>query len=512
MTRFDSHAPTGRAAAPRLGAGAAALALLLGAGAGADPALPPPLTDADFLHDGAADPALVALGRDLFFDPILSGNRAIACGTCHDPRPGTGDGVALGFGEGGAGEGPARRSGTGVTARVPRNAQPLWNVGAREYRSFFHDGRLEPDPARTFPSGVWSPAREHLPPGLDSLLAAQAMFPVLSPVEMAGVKGSNPVATAVAEDRVGDAWALLAARLRDVPGYAAQFQAAFPEVDGPDDIAFPHAARALAAFQAEAFRSTASPFDAALAAGDLAGLGPEAAAGAALFFGDAGCASCHSGPLLTDHGFHAIAVPQIGPGKGHGADTTYFAASGFPDRLEDEGRYRVTYDPEDLFRFRTPSLRNVALTGPWGHSGAFDDLEAMVRHHLDAVASLDAYAPPDLPPVERVVTRRGRGSALLFEPLNPARAAAFAARDGFVQASPALRGRIAAAAEIAPVALTEAEIGQLMAFLDTLTDPTARDRSDLVPRRVPSGLAPQPAPPADRPADRPNPERTETTP
>lgn len=473
-----------------------ALALVLGTGAGADPRLPDPLEDADFLYDAAPDPALVALGRDLFFDPVLSGNRNIACGTCHDPARGTGDGLALGFGEGGAGFGPDRRAGTGVTARVPRNAQPLYNIGARDYVTMFHDGRLEHDPDRTFQSGFWSPAREHLPDGLDSLLAAQAMFPVLSHVEMAGVKGANPVATAVAEDRPTDAWALLADRLRALPGYAAQFEAAFDEVEAPGDIRFTHAARALAAFQTTAFRSTGSPFDAALEAGDLSVLPDAARAGADLFYGRAGCVDCHSGPLLTDHDFHAIAVPQIGPGKGHGSDTTYFAASGFPDRLEDEGRFRVTFDPGDLFRFRTPSLRNVALTGPWGHSGAFDDLEAMVRHHLDSVASLDGYAPsPDLlPSLDAVIARRGRGSKLLFEPLNPARGDAFAARDRFVQGSDALRGRIAAANDLAPVDLDDADLAALMAFLGALTDPTARDRGELIPVKVPSGLPPQPRP------------------
>ncbi|MEM7641805.1 MAG: cytochrome c peroxidase [Pseudomonadota bacterium] len=467
----------------------------------ADLRLPAPLTNRDFLYDGAPDPALVALGRDLFFDPILSGNRNISCGTCHDPARGTGDGVALSFGEGGAGFGPERRAGSGVTGRVPRNAQPLYNIGAREYRSMFHDGRLEPDPDGIFPSGFWSQAREHLPEGLDDLLAAQAMFPVLSTVEMAGVKGANPVATAVAEDRLGDAWDVLADRLRVLPGYAVQFEAAFDDVSAPSDIEFTHAAKALAAFQTVAFRSDASPFDAALRAGDVSGLPQPASRGAELFYGGAGCNGCHSGPLLTDHGFHAIGVPQIGPGKGHGADTTYFSASGFPDRLEDEGRFRVTFDPADLFRFRTPSLRNVALTGPWGHDGAFDTLDAMVRHHLDAVASLERYSPGDagLPPFDRIIARRADGSALSFEPLIPARRAAFLARDTFVQTAPQLRGRIAEVIEIAPVRMDDDDVAALIAFLDTLTDPTARDRSVLVPRTVPSGLPPQPAPsPQDR--------------
>ena len=83
----------------RLGAATALVAVACTAAA--DPTLPPPLTDADFLDDGAPDPALVALGRDLFFDPVLSGNRNISCGTCHDPARGTGDGLSLSFGEGG---------------------------------------------------------------------------------------------------------------------------------------------------------------------------------------------------------------------------------------------------------------------------------------------------------------------------------------------------------------------------------------------------------------------------
>ncbi|MEO0915228.1 MAG: cytochrome-c peroxidase, partial [Pseudomonadota bacterium] len=233
----------------------------------ADFALPRPLANTDFHYDGAPDPALVDLGRMLFFDPILSGNRNISCGTCHDPARGTGDGLALGIGEGGAGIGPERRTVNGVTGRVPRNAQPLYNIGARAYRSMFHDGRLEPDPQNVFQSGFWSPAREHLPAGLDNLLAAQAMFPVLSAIEMAGQKGENPVGTAVAEDRLADAWALLAARLAETPGYAAMFAAAFPHIRDGEPITFVDAANALAAFQTTAFRSDASPFDRVLREG-----------------------------------------------------------------------------------------------------------------------------------------------------------------------------------------------------------------------------------------------------
>lgn len=467
--------------------------------ASADVVLPPPLTDADYLYDGAPSQDLVDLGQMLFFDPILSGNLNISCGTCHDPARGTGDGLALGIGEGGDGMADARHTVDGVTGRVPRNAQPLYNIGAREYRSMFHDGRLEPDPHHTFESGFWSPAREDLPPGLDNLLAAQAMFPVLSQIEMAGQKGENPVATAVAEDRLADAWAHLAARLSALPGYAELFAEAFPDVQDGAPISFVHAANALAAFQSVAFRSDTSPFDRVLRDGDVAHLEPAARRGMALFYGEAGCSTCHAGPIQTDHAFHAIAMPQIGPGKGHGQDTTYWSASGFSTRLEDEGRYRVTFEAKDRFAFRTPSLRNVARTGPWGHAGAYDTLEAVVRHHLDPVEELQAYqdthAP--LPDLTKVIEQTGRSSALIFRPLNPARRAEFKLRDTWVLQSHVLRERVAAANSLQPLALGEADIADIVAFLNALSDPAHQDRSDLVPTSVPSGLTPQPQPEKD---------------
>ncbi|MEO0820475.1 MAG: cytochrome-c peroxidase, partial [Pseudomonadota bacterium] len=164
-----------------------------------------PVTDADFRENGAFPPEKVALGRLLFFDKVLSGNRNISCATCHHPRHASADGVALGIGEGGAGLGPERHvpEGAAVLGRVPRNAPSLQNLGAHEFRTLFHDGRVEADPDGPWPSGFWTPAREQLPEGLDSVLAAQAMFPVLSDIEMAGGRGENPVADAAALRRFG---------------------------------------------------------------------------------------------------------------------------------------------------------------------------------------------------------------------------------------------------------------------------------------------------------------------
>jgi cytochrome c peroxidase len=458
--------------------------------------LPGPLADSDFHGDGAPADAKVELGRMLFFDKILSGNRNIACATCHHPEHGTTDGLALGLGEGASGLGPARRAGSsladGLHERVPRNSPALFNLGAREFTRMFHDGRVEVDENGYYASGFISPARFKLPEGLDNVLAAQAMFPVTSPAEMAGQQGESEIADARAKNRAAGkrgVWELLARRLRDVPEYVRMFRAAYPDdVRNAADITFVHAANAIAAFEATAFRADDSPFDRHLRGEEP--LTGDAAAGMELFYGDAGCASCHSGALQTDHGFHAIAMPQIGPGKNDGRDPSYWNETGVSGFLEDLGRGRVTARQKDDFRFRTPSLRNVELTGPWGHDGAYDDLAEVVKHHADPVGSLHAYRldVEALPRVDAVVELAASGDAFRHEWMSPSRLAGFLRRDGFVQENDTLRERIASANELAPRPLEDRETEQLVAFLRSLTDARSRDLSDLVPGRVPSGL------------------------
>ncbi|MEO1679998.1 MAG: cytochrome c peroxidase [Pseudomonadota bacterium] len=455
----------------------------------------PPVSDSDFYDDGAPAPAKVQLGQMLFFDKVLSGNRNIACATCHHPNHASADGLALGIGEGGAGLGPDRHipGGASVLGRVPRNAPSLQNLGARAFTTLFHDGRVEADPDGPRSSGFWTPARAQLPEGLDNALAAQAMFPVLSDIEMAGARGENPVADAAALRRFageGGAWDLLADRLREIPDYVALFRAAYPEIDGPDAITFVHAANAIAAFEATAFRADDSPFDRYLRSGDPNHLTPQAQAGMALFYGEAGCAACHAGPFQTDHAFHAIAMPQIGPGKGDGTDDSYFRATGYPGRLEDVGRAPISGDPADRYRFRTPSLRDVELTGPWGHAGAFATLQGVVRHHLDPLPSLDAYRldPGHLAPLAALSQPMAVGARHGHEPVNPARRAAWDARDGWVQSQPQMRARIAAANERQATPLSDEAVAEIVAFLKALTDPRSRTMEHLIPDRVPSGL------------------------
>ena len=162
------------------------VALLLAAAPGRAAEIEP-VVDADYYKSGRFPAAQVELGRLLFFDKILSGNRNIACATCHHPKHATADGLALGIGEGGVGLG-----------RIPRNSPSLANLGAKEFSRLFHDGRVEADPKGPWASGFWTPAGGQLPEGLDNALAAQAMFPVTSDVEMAG---GPPISSASARRR-----------------------------------------------------------------------------------------------------------------------------------------------------------------------------------------------------------------------------------------------------------------------------------------------------------------------
>lgn len=420
--------------------------------------LPPPLGDDAF---NAINLQEARLGQLLFYDPILSGNRETACATCHHPRFGTSDGVSLSFGDGAIGLGPKRRAvpENMPQARVARNSPALFNLGAKEFTRLFHDGRLEADPSTQ--SGIRTPMGPDMLEGFASILSAQAMFPVLSRDEMTGSQSENDVARRVRQGIItgdGGAWDLLARRVAGVSEYANLFIATYPHLEQQDDIAFTDISNAIAAFIAHEWRSDTAPFDAVLQ-GTLRLEGP-AQSGLEIFYGTGRCAVCHAGPFLTDHQFHAMAAPQIGPGK----------SATFEDHQRDDGRFRVTGRIEDRYAFRTPSLRNVALTAPYGHAGAHRDLSQFIADHSDPAQSLARY---------------DRTQAIL---------PAFAGNDFTVLDDPQQVQAIAAAVTAAPVPLTKNEVAALVAFLNTLTDPINMTGRLGVPDTVPSGL---PVPNAD---------------
>ncbi|MCA9921344.1 MAG: ASPIC/UnbV domain-containing protein, partial [Anaerolineales bacterium] len=392
----------------------------------------------------------VSLGRALFWDPLLSGNRDTACVTCHHPLEATGDSLSLPIGTGGQGLGTERVLPAGTRqVLVPRNATPIFNLALAGMDTMFWDGRVQ----GTSETEYDSPANDDLPFGLDNAVAVQAMFPVTSRDEMRGQRGNKDIfgerneLASISDHQWPIIWQSLMVRILAVPAYRQLFAAAYPDVPA-DELGFEHAANAIAAYQMETFTFLDSPWDRYLQ-GDKSVLPTDALAGATLFYGKAGCAQCHSGPLLSDMDFHNIGVPQVGPGKGF-------------EEPFDYGRARETGDDSDLFAFRTPPLRNVAITGPWMHNGAYTTLETAVRHHLDPEAAVATY---DFSRLSDMMLEEDSGDTAVHT-------AALSA--------PSL--------ERVNVELTDDEVALLLTFLHSLTSPAATDLSHTIPNAVPSGL------------------------
>jgi cytochrome c peroxidase len=407
------------------------------------------------------DPKKVVLGQALFFDKELSGNRNISCSSCHSPLANTSDGLSINLGEGARGFSVSRSPGTfpplpsDPLERGQRNGPALFDRGAKEFVFFMHDGRFEKRP-----NGFLTPAGQDLPQGFNNLLEVVSIFAFTEVQEMLGQPGENDIADAVAAQGSGfiPVWDKLIERIKAQPNYHTIIFDAYPELYGDiNKFTIVHVGRAISQFQASAFKTSMdNPFDRYLR-GDDDAISKEAARGYKLFTGKAKCAAGHSGPFLTDQKFHAIGVPQIGPGFGGVGN----------DGREDFGREGVTHNIKDRYKFRTPPLRNVALTGPWGHDGAFSMLEDMVRHHLDAKTSLESYnttmctlpSRQDLDQIDFIATNN----------LNTT-------------------WEIGKRIELDKIRLSDSEFKALMSFMFALTDPEHLDTRHTVPKSVPSGL------------------------
>jgi cytochrome c peroxidase len=399
-------------------------------------------------HTTPANPALTELGRALFFDKILSGNRDVSCATCHSARASFGDGLSLAVGTGGVDIGDQREPGAG-RQHVPRNAPSLVNIGLGAFYLFW-DGRLSEF------GPLVGPASDEIPSGLGNVLVAQAMLPVVNRTEMRGESGDHDVfgepneLAMIADDQPSEVRRAVMKRVLAIREYVEMFNGAFPGIP-VSALDYEHAGRAIAAFETYALRRTNTPFDRYLARDDNA-LSVEAKRGARLFFGEAQCASCHSGPLLGGGTFANVGAPQVGPGVGAGAPLDLGRGALFADI----SAYR--------FAFRAPPLRNVELTAPYMHSGAYPTLEAVVRHYSDVPKAVRSYDVSQLP-----ASLRGsyHGDAATIAKLLES-----------------LDFRMRRLLEF-----TDQEEADLVAFLRSLTDPAARDLSSLIPQSVPSGLA-----------------------
>lgn len=395
------------------------------------------------------NPQKAELGRLLFFDKVLSGNLDTSCATCHHPLMRTVDSLPLSLGTGNKGLGPTRTLHPGRTL-IPRNSPDLFNRGHPQWTTLFWDGRV----SGTLSMGFDTPADFQILEGIENILAAQALFPVTSRDEMRGnigdvdVHGQTNVIALIADDNYTQIWEVLFNRIWQVAEYQQLLRLAYPTVN-EFEFTFAHIANAIAEYEIASFTKMNSPFDRYLN-GEKTALSSNAINGAKLFFGKAQCADCHTGILLTDQKYYNLGVPQLGPGKDTAAPLDF-------------GRNLETYTEEDKFCFRTPSLRNVALTGPYMHNGAYNDLNSAVIHHLKAQEMLSTYNGEELPAVfeasvhNNIATQQNVLTTLDEHAINP------------------------------PV-ISETEIDLLIDFLNALTDPAALDLNHTIPEQVPSGL------------------------
>ena len=402
----------------------------------------------------AQSAALVDLGQSLFFDKELSGNRDVSCGTCHNPDAQMIDGLSLAVGTGGSGVGANRTLGAGRQF-VPRNAPTLINQGIGFVYTLW-DGRVNQEWSVNDP--IRGPAGIVLPAGLANILAAQAMLPVLSRVEMRGKAGDTDAFGNVNElAGISDAdapgvWKGVMTRLLAIQGYVAKFNSAYPGVPTAA-LGFQHAANAIAAFEIATLTRTNSPFDRYLKRENGA-LTDEQKRGALLFFGKAQCSSCHNSPLLGGQQFANIGIPQFGPGVGAAAPL-------------DIGRAEhISAGSQQFYRFnfRVPALRNVELTAPYMHNGAYRTLESVLRHYTNGDSALTNYDVTNLPQELRATVRKD--AATLSD----------------IRMNMDFRVKMG-------IKLTPLEQQQVIAFLKSLTDPAAKTLESAIPASVPSGLS-----------------------
>ena len=410
------------------------------------------------------------LGMKLFFSKSLGGDFDSACVTCHHPVLGGGDDLALPIGVDADNIdllGPGRThsiSGEHFDGgpSVPRNSPTTFNIALwDEY--MFHDGRVEslgktPKMNGNDSLGIRTPDtpfdQADMKAGTN-LVVAQARFPVTSAEEMknfTNFEGTNNTEVREnLEQRLGDYGNPLGGMLI-VNEWLSEFKEAFMAPNGTAEelITFDNITVAISEYErSQIFVNT--PWK-SFVEGDDNAISDEAKRGAKLFFnttdnGGANCSSCHSGDFFTDEDFHVIGMAQIGRGKGDGISGN-----------EDFGRFRETKDEVDMYAFRTPSLLNVTATGPWGHAGGSSTLEQAIRAHLNPQEALDNYD---------------------YSQLNPN----IQAVDMAINTQRAIDKLVANRAEgiksVEDISLTDTEIAELIAFINTLTDPCVEDRECL---------------------------------
>src|SRR2546426_416768 len=277
-------------------------------------------------------PEKVALGEKLFNDKRISVNDKVSCATCHDPDKGVVDHKPLAEGV----AAPAKRT--------QRNSPTVLNAMFNAVQ--FWDGRA---------------------PSLEE----QAKLPILNPIEM-GQKTSDDVVN----------------KLRGIAEYRTAFQQVFGHELTYDDVA-----GAIAAFERTQYAGDA-PFD-RFVAGDEKAIDDSARRGWGLFNGKGRCNNCHAfstvSPLFSDQKFHNIGIAAhktdfIGLARKataivRGGDLKQIDELAIQTDLSELGRFLVTKSSNDIGAFKTPGLRNIAITSPYMHDGSFATLWDVMDHY-----------------------------------------------------------------------------------------------------------------------------------
>ncbi len=425
------------------------------------------------------DDPLPQLGMKLFFSKSLGGEFDTACVSCHHPALGGDDDLSLPVGVHAMNSeviGADREHISGIP-NVPRNSPTFFNAALWD-TGLFWDSRVESFGKEPAANGAASDIRtpDVAFGDVDTnagahLAAAQARFPVTSAEEMRGefeAGGTNDDVRNHLAARLGD-YGVGAGEL-DLNHWLAEFQTAyFSNAPATELVTFDNIAHAIGEYERSA---TFADHDfGRYVAGDVDALSFQQKRGAILFFtpadqGGGGCASCHSGDLFSDGEHRLVAFPQIGPGKGDGLG-------------DDFGRERETGSFDDRYRFRTPSLLNIATTAPYGHAGAYETLGEVLRHYNNPRGTVDGFFDrggwceleqfDDVADCETLYPDAAAASALALATLR--------------------RERRQAEARFEDTNLDGQERADIVAFLNALTDPCVADR-ECIGAWIPDGDGP----------------------
>ncbi|MEZ5534013.1 MAG: cytochrome c peroxidase [Thiolinea sp.] len=396
-------------------------------------------------HRLSADPAAgitvpavaspeVLLGKKLFFSADFSADQKTSCATCHNPLSGGGDNLPV--------------------PESPFSAYPAFHLPVhlrsgqkRDGQSaIYADSAAGTEPARrrntasTFNVALW---KEHL--FSDGRITRLENGQVTTP----DVPYPDP------DPAAGSELVQAAAHLSELPEeksaqWLGQFREVFNAPDGLEKtlITGPNVSRLLSAYlRSQLFVNNGWR---AYVSGDTEAISDKAKRGALLFYqgrdqGGFACASCHKGDFFTDENFYHVLIPPV--------DLSRPAQSSLSQSLADDGRCGVTGKMDDKYRFRTPGLLNVEVTGPWGHNGAYTTLASVVRHMLDPFGEALRYD-------RRQILQNNMQPQLL-------------------QAN--LSDMLEYNVDVPGSAYTEKDVQELVAFLLTLTDPCVKSEQCLAP-------------------------------